>query len=179
MGADLYNVRFNKQSEEYQKAEKEFKEFSALVERDMSEASRKHYNELMDKVYCTPYYFRESYGGEGLLSSLDLSWWRDVIPLFDIAPPEGLNDEEIDAWYDDPQNDINMSSEACQKFIDLLESRKSMLDASDYDYVEKGNDWFTGEEYETHVGTWYKERYARLIEFLELGKKHGGIYASL
>jgi hypothetical protein len=177
MGADLYNERFNKQSAEYQKAEKEFKEFSEGLDNNMSEVTRKKYIELMDKVYDHPYYFRESYGGGGLLSALDLSWWQDVIPLFDNEPEEGLTDEEYEKWSE--ENDINMTSDACQKFIDLLESRKHMLDAADYDYVEKGKDWFTGEEYETHVGTWYKERYARLVEFLEIGKKHGGIYASL
>lgn len=179
MGADLYNERFNAQSAEYQKAHAEFTEFKNTVAfvRNMSDDERTHYGELMDKVYNHPYYFRESYGGGGLLASLDLSWWRDVVPLQDITPPENLSDEEYDEWFD--KNNINMSSEACQKFIDLLESRKGMLDAADYDRTESYEDWDTKERITWHVGDELRKKYNRLIEFLEIGKQYGGIYASL
>lgn len=178
MGADLYNKRFNAQSAEYQKAREDFKNFqNAVGNMRMSDAERKQYGEMMDKVYSHPYYFRESYGGGGLLAALDLSWWQDVIPLFDITPPEDLSDEEIGEWYD--KNDINMSSDACQKFIDLLESRKSMLDAADYDRTESYEDWHTKEPITWHVGDELRKRYNRLVEFLEIGKQYGGIYASL
>ena len=178
MGADLYNKRFNAQSAEYQKAKSEFEDFKNTVANGrMSDASRKHYGELMDKVYEHPYYFRESYGGGGILAALDLSWWRDVIPLQDIAPPEGLSDDELDEWYN--SQDINMSSEACQKFIDLLESRKGMLSAADYDRTESCPDWQTGETITWHVGDELRKRYNRLVDFLVVGVQHGGIYASL
>lgn len=177
MGADLYNERFNKQSAEYQASDKAFKEFQAASKGTMTDEARKEYRELMDKVYEHPYYFRESYGGGGLLSALDLSWWRDVVPLCDVQPEDGLTDEEIDAWYD--KNDINMSSDGCQKFIELLESRKSMLDAADYDYTDSCEDWHTKEPITWHVGDELRKKYNRLVEFLEIGKQHGGIYASL
>jgi hypothetical protein len=180
MGADLYNERFNAQSAEYQNAKTDFEDFKKTIGNGpMSEVSRKHYGELLDKMYAHPHYFRESYGGGGLLAALDLSWWNDVIPLFDINPPENLSDEEIDAWHSDPQNDINMSSDACQKFIDLLESRKGMLDAADYDRTDSCPDWRTGEIVTWHVGDELRKRYDRLVDFLTVGVKHGGIYASL
>lgn len=183
MGADLYNERFKKQSPEFQKREKEFDDYKNSIpnDRKMTDEERKKYFELYDRAYEDPYYFRESYGGGGLLSALDLSWWRDVGKIIDECPgnkpPEGLTEEEVDAFYD--ARDINVDAEGCQKFIDLLESRKHMLDAPDYDFVEKGKDWLTGEEYETHVGNWYRERYDRLIKFLTIAKEHGGFYASI
>ena len=178
MGADLYNERFNAQSAEYQKVKADFEDLKNTIgNKQMSDVDRKQYGELVDKLYSHPYYFRESYGGGGLISSLDLSWWNDIIPLFDINPPENLSDEEIDAWHD--ANDINMSSEACQKFIDLLESRKGMLSAADYDRTDSCPDWQTGETITWHVGDELRNRYNRLVDFLVIGVQHGGIYASL
>lgn len=177
MGADLYNHRFRNDTPSIAAAEKEFTEYTALVGMDRTPDQQAHINSLWDKMHPKGYYFRESYNGEGLLNALDLSWWENIIPLCDVHPPLDATDEEIDLFWE--KTDINMSAENCQKFIDLLESRKSILDADDYDHVIEGVDFWTREPYSYNLGNLYRERYAELIEFLQLGIRYGGIYASL
>lgn len=38
---------------------------------------------LYERMYAPEYYFRDSYNASSLLACLDLSWWRDVVPLLD------------------------------------------------------------------------------------------------
>lgn len=183
MGADLYNPGYEK-VEPFRslknKSDDLYKKFKEIDQRDEAnkEKARLEWVKAYDKVMEDPfYYFRESYGGEGLLSLMGLSWWQDVIPLQDITPPDNLTDEEYEKWYE--ENPINMSPEACQQFIDLLQANRAIIDAYPNDEWEEGTDWFTGEPYKTNVGEWYRNRLDRLIKFLQHGVEFGGIYASL
>jgi len=186
MGADLYNESYAKKNEaiSHIKAEADalWKQLDKLrrsgADEATVEAARTEWSKVYWKLMEEPkYYFRESYGGEGLLSLMGLSWWQDVIPLIDIEPPAGLEDEQLEEWYE--ANPNNMSPEACQRFIDLLQANRAIVDAYPEDEWEEGADWLSGEHYRTNVGEWYRERFNHLIEFLRTGVEYGGISASL
>lgn len=181
MGADLYNDNYLHSTPELLAVHDEMQSYLYGADgkyRKMTEEEHSAYTELYDKLYNDPrYYFRESYGGGGLLQLMDLSWWQDVIPLQDIHPPEGLTEEEVEAWYEENPN--NMSPEACERFRVLLQSRRAIVDAYPDDEWEEGTDFFTGEHYRTNVGEWYRARLERLLEFLRGGVEYGGINASL
>lgn len=183
MGADLYNPGYA-EIEPFkslkQKSDALYKKMHALRDHPepVTEAARTEWLDAYNKVMDNPfYYFRESYGGSGLLNLMGLSWWQDVIPLQDITPPDNLTDEEFEKWYE--ENPINMSPEACQQFIDLLQANRAIVDAYPEDEWEEGTDWLTHEPYRTNVGEWYRNRFNQLIEFLRKGVETGGIYASL
>ena len=87
MGADLYIDSIIEAAKARHQAE--WEELWETDDADYPEKEqgerRKRRNALYDEVYHeSGGYFRESYGGGGLLNFLGLSWWRDVGALLDL-----------------------------------------------------------------------------------------------
>lgn len=83
MGADLYITSiYNENMKKYQKRFSE-----AIHKRDslpLGTKPRKEAQKIVEQIYNKMYskgYFRESYGGPGLMAAYGLSWWQNVAKL--------------------------------------------------------------------------------------------------
>jgi hypothetical protein len=130
--------------------------------------------EASDSMYSDECYFRDSYNSSSVMAMLNLSWWRDVIPLCDeyeatLPKFKEENGNEVVKGSNDPFY-VNMGPVQIQKLIDMVEAAQlKTVDSKDIHPDE------TVEEVEKY----FREKKVRLVEFLKRGIEHGGIYASL
>jgi hypothetical protein len=75
---------------------------------------QRRWQEMYDRVYTHPYYFRDSYNDSSLLWKLDLSWWGDLQSYIDDEAV--MHPEEIKLF----EHEIRIRSELLAKNVDAL-----------------------------------------------------------
>lgn len=172
MGADLYI------NSVYEKNVKENEHLftDAVKKRNGLLRGTKAYavaQKLVEKTYQQAYgkgYFRESYGGPGLMAAYDLSWWADISKLQD---KKGIINEE----------GINKLLEMFKEEITFDQLSERMTSHFNEHYKD-GKYYKTIEQYigepMAYYHKWVVKRRKDFIKFLKLAlKTDGKIYASL
>ena len=168
MGADLYIRKLQAPV----KAEWQPKFDAAVAQRNAAKddasraAAQKLVDEAYDHIWGGDHYFRDSYNSTSVLHRLGLSWWNDM---------------EYDVQYDEATDsypgDVNVSPEACRRFLEKVQAAPFKLPTraeliASHAKVDDG---------ENSVEAWHKfytEKRDRLITFLKRAIENGGMYAS-
>lgn len=168
MGADLYIPKLRQPVEAEWKPK--FEEAVALRDAARDDVAKAAAQKLVDEAYDHrwggDHYFRDSYNSTSVLWRLGLSWWNDM--EYDVK-----YDEETDSY----PGGVNVSADACRRFLDRIEAAPFKLPTRE-ELIENNA---KVDDDENSVESWHKfytEKRGRLVVFLKRAIENGGLYAS-